>query len=56
MKLEFTPKRQTGRHCKGEARSNLLISNLKRLLRYIRNDDKSLFGVDSNIGTLNLKP
>ncbi len=48
-RIESTPKRQTGRHCEGEARSNLLISNNKRLLRYARNDDKSLFGMDSRI-------
>ncbi len=50
--FESTPKRQTGRHCEGEARSNLLISSTNRLLRYARNEDKSLFGVDSHLKSI----
>ena len=52
LSIEFPPKRQTGRHCEGEARSNLLVLCDERF----SNDDKSLFGVDSSIGIWNSIP
>ena len=45
--IESTPKSQKVRHC--EARSNLisLTVNMLRLLHFVRNDEKPLFGADS---------
>jgi hypothetical protein len=45
--IESTPKSQLGRHCEGEARSNLLVIRAKGLLHFVRNDVFLLFGVDS---------
>ena len=49
FKLESAPKSTNGCHCEEERRSNLLVFNVVRLLRYARNDEKTLFGVDSNM-------
>ena len=50
---ESTPKSDIARHC--EARSNpiLLIIYMLRLLHFVRNDGKPLFGADSFIKSLN---
>ncbi len=48
-KSESTPKRKKTRHC--EVRSNfiILVICILRLPHFVRNDEKLLFGVDSNL-------
>ncbi len=49
LNFQSPPKSQIGRHCEGEARSNLLVFKVKRLLHFVRNDGLLLFVVDSTL-------